>query len=202
VGSGSVRKIWPNDQGLVKIPGVGFARHVIGYRAVPVIRQGAALSYDINFWKLERPLIIAPVDIYRRLCKGEHVDGLAALPVSEICGQIQTTFPAFDPAKGFSTFRIAGGSIEASWSEQHFRFDLRGDWNSEAQSIVEIMAAFHCPLFDPQVNERYDANGGMTFRESPSFVKPRSSAKFAEVSAKAATMEKLRLEVLARIKGK
>lgn len=160
------------------------------------------MSYDINFWRLDHPLKQAPVDIYRSLCQGEIVDGLASLPVAEIHSQLRQAFPEFDPSKKFPTFRTSVGSIEVSWSNYHFRFDLRGDYGPEAQTIVEIMAGFRCPLFDPQLNQRYDSKEGMAVGESPKFNKKPSGPKAAEFAAKAAELQKLRLEVLARIKNK
>jgi hypothetical protein len=130
------------------------------------------------------------------------VDGLASLPVADICSQLGKAFPKFDTSKKFPTFRTSGGSIEVSWSNYYFRFDLRGDCGTEAQTIIETMAGFECPLFDPQLNQRYDSKEGMAVGKSPEFNKKPSSPKGADFAAKAAELQKLRLEVLARIQNK
>jgi hypothetical protein len=64
------------------------------------------------------------------------------------------------------------------------------------------MARFHCPLYDPQIDRRFDANKGMALGEPPNFLKQPSGAKYAAAAASAAALEKLRLEALTRIQSK
>jgi len=49
------------------------------------------MSYDINFWKLERPLSDPPVVIYRRVCRASPSMGLLHCQ-SKICA---TRFGSF-----------------------------------------------------------------------------------------------------------
>lgn len=158
------------------------------------------MSYDIIFWKLEQPLSVPPVEIYRKLCQGQKVDGLSALPVNAICMRIKNLFAGFDPREKFPLIRTSTCSIEASWSSQHFRFDLRGDWGSVPQEIVQIMAEFECPMYDPQIDKRYDAQQGLCLGDLPNFTKPNSGSRANGIRAKAAELEALRQQVLLRIK--
>ena len=125
------------------------------------------MSYDINFWRQERPLAAPPEDIYAKLCDGEPVPGLRTLPKAEVLARIKQVFPAFDPSESFPLIGTADGSIEVSWSDQHFRFDLHGESESAAQKLADIMREFDCPMYDPQINTRYDADNGMSVGEAP-----------------------------------
>jgi hypothetical protein len=128
------------------------------------------MSYDINFWKQERPLDLSDQEIYERLCARSSVEGLAKLPVDRILAQLRDAFPEFDPEEKFPLVSLDEGSIEFSWSDQHFRFDLRGDMGAcHKNRLVGIMAEHGCPMYDPQVGKRYDAEGGTKAGELPTF---------------------------------
>src|SRR5215469_10747766 len=102
------------------------------------------MSYDINFWKQERPLDLSAQEIYERLSSGEKAEGLAKLPVPQIHQRLKEAFPSFDPNEKFPLVRTSQGSIEFGWSDYHFRFDIRGEAGSDCQKLVNIMADFGC----------------------------------------------------------
>ena len=138
------------------------------------------MSYDISFWKQERPLSLSAQEIYERLSGGDEVvEGLAKLPVPQIHLRLKEAFPEFDPAESFPTVRIPRGSIEFSWSDYHFRFDIRGEIGGECQQLVNIMADFDCPMYDPQEGRRYDSEGTARPSEKcrPSRIRRRSSER-------------------------
>jgi hypothetical protein len=142
------------------------------------------VSYDISFWKQERPLGIPPAEIYGALCRGEPVPGLAKLPVDQILQRLNQVFPAFDPSERFPLVRTSKGSIEFSWSDQHFRFDLRGICG-ECQKLADLMREFDCPMYDPQENRRYDAEQGMGLGVAPRFEVPPTSEQAERIIAEA-----------------
>jgi hypothetical protein len=131
-------------------------------------QEGGILSYDINFWKQERPLPLSPEEVYSRLNKREPVEGIAKLPVDEILARLKSAFPDFDPTVRFPDVRTSKGSIEFFWSEYHFRFDIRGICG-DCQKLVDIMRDFDCPMYDPQANKRYDSQDGTALGEAPPF---------------------------------
>lgn len=149
------------------------------------------MSYDINFWKQERSLPLSAEQIYGRLCKREAVDGLARLPVDSILARLRERFPGFDPKADFPDVDVDGGNIEFIWSDQHFRFDLRGDVPAaDRNALVQIMRDFGCPLYDPQVNQRYDADSGASPADAPAFEDATPEQK--------AQMEKIKTDLLAK----
>lgn len=131
------------------------------------------MSYDINFWKQERSLDLSPEEIYGELCEERTVDGLATLPVDEILGQLRAAYPDFDPSEDFPGISSDEWSMEVTWSDQHFRFDLRGEVPAADQNrLIEMMAAHGCPMYDPQQDVRYDTEGGTALGELPVMTDP------------------------------
>ena len=149
------------------------------------------MSYDINFWKQERQLNLSPEEIYGKLCKGEVVEGLAKLPVEQIHAKLKQAFPDYE-AQRWSTVQTSEGSIEFSWSDYHFRFDIRGICG-ECQKLVDVMRDFGCPMYDPQVNKRYDSEGGIGLGDAPKFEDTTPEQK--------AEMERIKREALAKFSG-
>ena len=144
------------------------------------------MSYDINFWKQERPLALSAQEIYERLNKKEPVEGLAKLPVDEILARLKTAFPDFDPSESFPLARTSEGSIEFFWSDQHFRFDIRGICG-DCQMLVDIMTDFDCPMYDPQEGKRHDSQNGTALGEKPTFedTTPEQRAEIERIKAEA-----------------
>jgi hypothetical protein len=64
------------------------------------------------------------------------------------------------------------------------------------------MSGFDCPMFDPQISRRYDAEGGTALGEIPNFIRPRTGINAARWAEQAAALEQLRQQVLARIEDK
>jgi hypothetical protein len=150
------------------------------------------LSYDINFWKQERPLALSAQEIYERLNKKEPVEGLAKLPVDAILARLKTAFPDFDPSESFPLARTSDGSIEFFWSDQHFRFDIRGICG-DCQKLVDIMTEFDCPMYDPQEGKRHDSQNGTALGEKPKFEDTTPEQK--------AEIERIKAEFLGKMSG-
>ncbi len=128
------------------------------------------MSYDINFWKQEGPLELSAQEIYERLSQEERVTGVANLPVTKILVALKETFPDFNHEEDFPLVSIGEGSIEFSWTDQFFRFDIRGEIGAKYENIlVKTMAQFNCPMYDPQEGKRYDKANGMELGELPKF---------------------------------
>lgn len=120
------------------------------------------------------------------------MDGLARLPVDAILARLQQQFPQFDPKAKFPDVDVENGNIEFGWSDQHFRFDLRGEVSAaDRKALVRIMHEFGCPLYDPQVNKRYDAADGTTIGQTPAFEGPTPVQR--------EQMEKLKADMMAKL---
>lgn len=149
------------------------------------------MSYDINFWKQSQPLEMPPSEIYGTLCNGDTVEGLEALPIDTIYERIRAAFPSFDPKEDFPVIEFEHCGIEVSSSPQHVRFDIRGDIGSETNRLIEILAEFGCPLYDPQIDQRFDQNDGVDLGVPPKFEDMTDEQRAAQKQAMDAAMQRL-----------
>lgn len=115
------------------------------------------MSYDLNFWKLKRPTDGTNQEIYERLSDGEKVDGLEELPITKINIQINKEFKT---AKWTQldelNWESEKGSFQIFTTPQFYRVDCYGMAGEDMNKIIEILAKFDCPLFDPQTGVRYE----------------------------------------------
>ena len=150
------------------------------------------MSYDINFWNQERALELSAQEIYERLSDGADVDGLASLPLDAINTRLQEHFSDFDPSDDFPMISLDDGSIEFLGSRQCYRFDFRGDVKAkDKNAIVRIMADYECPMYDPQIGQRYDTGDGTGLGELPVFEDPTPE--------QVAEMERIKSEFMSQL---
>jgi hypothetical protein len=120
------------------------------------------MSYELIFWHQTPAQTKSPL----AGTDGQHADGLTELPVEEILSSVMRHFPGTKselnrPAEWLSWVSSNGrDSFEVTWSRQHFRIDCRRLHSDHMNQLVEIGAEFGCPLFDPQINERFNQAAG------------------------------------------
>jgi len=123
------------------------------------------MSYDLVFWRQEPAMSADPNTTYAALNEGASVDGLVPIPSEELIGDLSLAFPTAVRERNGSgewlTWVSADGqdSFEAVWSRQHMTVTCRYLHSDDMNRIVDIGIAHACPLFDPQVNERFAFDG-------------------------------------------
>ena len=113
------------------------------------------MSFDLLFWR-QGENGGSPEEIAAALSDGRAVDGLAPLPVDQIMARVKASFPLL--TDGGLTFweGDADGVFEVHRSPQHVHFCCRQLVSDHCNALIGIMAGFECPLYDPQVNQRFD----------------------------------------------
>ena len=121
-----------------------------------------AMSYDLVFWRQLPDLSLSPVEITRQLCEQEQqVDGLVELPVGEIVREVEAAFPNITTDGGLTYWEGGDdGMFEIYTSSQHVHFCCRQLLTDHCNTLIEILNRFECPLYDPQVDERFGPAGG------------------------------------------
>jgi len=116
------------------------------------------MSYDLDFWKYKKGVSLDNQTVYlKACCDGENVDGLEDLPIDEILKKIDETFSSWEKLDKESYENSSGeGAFQIETTPQSVRFDCYGVTEDDMNLIIEIMYDFGCPLYDPQVPERYD----------------------------------------------
>ncbi|MBT8416877.1 MAG: hypothetical protein KJO42_05490 [Silicimonas sp.] len=94
------------------------------------------------------------LNIYRQLCGGMAPVGLAALPIDEIKSRLPDILAGWR-AVGDS-FERADAAIQCTITPVWTRFDLYGKWTGDdANTLIDLMQGYGCPLFDPQKQTRF-----------------------------------------------
>lgn len=121
------------------------------------------MSYDLYFWRYEDEAAHPPgkrehfVAHCHALAKGEAPQGIATLPQREVVESVVATLKAAGWSQdGIFFENTSGAVIELCADDHHASFSLRGPWQgNDANFLIDIMKDFDCPLFDPQVGERF-----------------------------------------------
>lgn len=113
------------------------------------------MSYDLNFWNEPEDFKLAPLDVYRSLSDGLPVEGLSQIDVSGFYKRIIQEFPGTEESNGFLDWEGEENSFQVFSSSQHVRVDCYGTLGEWMNVFIDIGKEFGCPLYDPQINERF-----------------------------------------------
>ena len=120
------------------------------------------MSYDLVFWRQERPLDDDAQSIYERLCEDEDIDGLAVLPLADIKRRFAELFPGIEDDGAELNWEGDEGAMQVAWTPdpiRHVHVTLYGCSGDEAERVVRIAHEFGCPVYDPQAGETYEPGG-------------------------------------------
>ena len=115
------------------------------------------MSVDLNFWKYKQGISLNHQDVYQAACcNGEIIKGLRELPIADIIARIKEVFSHWNYQQE-NTFESDGtGAFEIFTTSQIIRFDCYGMDANDMNRLIDIMLKFGCPLYDPQINTRFD----------------------------------------------
>ncbi len=114
------------------------------------------MSIDLNFWKYREGVYLDNEAVYQAACcEMEAVEGLEALPLEDILGEIEAAFPEWTAPDPTSRQR-GGGSFEILALPQAIRFDCYSMEQADMKRFSTLMSRFGCPLYDPQQGVRFD----------------------------------------------
>lgn len=115
------------------------------------------MSRHLVFWKYEDGTYLNNQKVYEGFCNGEKtIDGLDALPVSDILNRVNEAFGDYDKPDEYN-YESSKGSFTISHTEQIVLFDC--SWSmllTELNRIIDLMLEFDCPYYDPQIETRFD----------------------------------------------
>lgn len=123
------------------------------------------MGYQLAFWQCEVGRSPDSRSTFDALMNGGTVDGVVSLPTEQIIGAILAAFPTAvrepnGPSSEWIDWTSEGGraSFQIEWSPTHVLAELRPLDNDVANALIDVMAGFRCPLFDPQTGERFDSS--------------------------------------------
>ena len=85
------------------------------------------------------------------------IEGLEELPVQVILNRIASVFSKWEKVDDKSWKNNQGvGAFHVRTTPQSIKIDCYGTQGKTMDTLVNLMDEFKCPLYDPQVPERYD----------------------------------------------
>ncbi len=118
------------------------------------------MSYDLNFWKYKTGVSQNHQDVYEKLSDGQNVDELEELPIPELLKRVNDVFLSAGWEKlDESNWESDKGAFQIYTTPQFFRIDCYGMEGADMNHFIDIAKEFGCPLYDPQVGERFDDKG-------------------------------------------
>lgn len=114
------------------------------------------MSMHLAFWKYNDGIYLDNQEVYERSCvEEESVEGLSILPIGEILKKVSEVFSDYDNLGDYN-FESSKGLFTVFTTDCFVLFDCRGMFATELNKIIDIMAEFDCPLYDPQITTRFD----------------------------------------------
>ncbi|MEP6929942.1 MAG: hypothetical protein ABI850_08015 [Flavobacterium sp.] len=113
--------------------------------------------YELLFWKYTDEIYLNHHEVYEALVEEQEVEGLEKLPVDVIMNRIRSVFSQWEKVDENSWKNTSGkGAFQVITTPQSVRIDCYGTEGNTMNQLVSLMEEFKCPLYDPQVPERYD----------------------------------------------
>ncbi|TRX01001.1 hypothetical protein [Flavobacterium gawalongense] len=113
--------------------------------------------YELLFWRYQDGIYLNHHLVYEAIIEEQEVEGLEELPVTVILNRINTLFSQWEKVDDNSWKNNKGkGAFQIKTTPQSIQIDCYGTEGKIMNQLVDALAEFNCPLYDPQVPERYD----------------------------------------------
>ncbi len=119
--------------------------------------QKKTFMYELLFWNYQEGIYLNHHLVYEAIADGELVEGLEELPIEVILNRITKVFAIWEKVDNSSWKNPSGnGAFHIRTTTQSIKIDCYGTEGKTMDKLVDIMEEFKCPLYDPQVPERFD----------------------------------------------
>ena len=113
--------------------------------------------YELVFWRYLEGFYLNHQEVYEAIIEQQEVAGLEQLPTIVILNRINSVFSKWDKVDENSWKNPNGkGAFQVEATPQSIQIDCYGTEGKTMNLLVDTLAEFKCPLYDPQVPERYD----------------------------------------------
>ena len=113
--------------------------------------------YELLFWKYSEGIYLNHHIVYEALMEEETVEGLETLPVGVILNRIASVFSKWERVDENSWKNPNGkGAFQVKTTSQSVQIDCYGTEGKSMDILVGVLDEYKCPLYDPQIPERYD----------------------------------------------
>ncbi|CAD0006611.1 hypothetical protein [Flavobacterium chungangense] len=113
--------------------------------------------YELLFWRYLDEIYLNNQEVYEALLEKKEVEGLEILPIQLILNRISSVFSEWEKVDENSWQNNTGkGAFQVINTPQSIKIDCYGTEGKTMNKLVDLLEEFKCPLYDPQVPERYD----------------------------------------------
>lgn len=113
--------------------------------------------YELVFWNYQDGIYLNNHLVYEAILEKQHIEGLEALPTVIIINRIASLFSTWERVDENSWKNNNGpGAFHVSTTSHSIKIDCYGTEGKAMDIMVNALEEFKCPLYDPQVPERYD----------------------------------------------
>ena len=115
------------------------------------------MSMDLNFWRYKKGAVHDHRKVYETACcDRDLVEDLESLPTEKILEKIAEVFSDWTQLDEKTYEKEPQGAFSVFTTSQIVRFDCYGMDGNNMNKLIDMMLEFGCPLYDPQINERFD----------------------------------------------
>ena len=110
---------------------------------------------EFGFWKYKNNAYLDNQEVYENLSNGNHVEGLECLPVQQILLDFENVFAGWEELSPLD-YESLNGSFQIFTTPQFVRVDCYSMSEIHINKVMDILLNHNCPLYDPQILERFD----------------------------------------------
>lgn len=115
------------------------------------------MGYDLSFWKYKADIYLDNQEVYEHCLEDESVDGLEDLPIKNIVKDISTAFSDWTKLGEFDFENPNGrGTFGIITTHQFVKVEAYGMSEDDMNKFIDVLLKYNCPLYRPQVPQRYD----------------------------------------------
>ncbi len=116
------------------------------------------MGMDFVFWKYKKGIAHNDNKIYElACCDGQTAEELEILPIDKILNKVADVFSDWTKVQTHTYEKEDNGAFEIFTTAQIVRFDCYGMQESSINTLIDILLDFGCPLYDPQISQRFDS---------------------------------------------
>ncbi len=113
--------------------------------------------YELLFWKYKEGIYLNHHEVYEALDDNEEVEGLEKLPTDVILNRINSVFSKWERVDANSWKNNDGpGAFYVKTTPNSVKIECYGTVGTTMDKLVDVLDEYKCPLYDPQVPQRYD----------------------------------------------
>lgn len=112
-------------------------------------------GHELGFWKQPPGFDLDPKIVFATLRDGNHVDGLATLPLREMIEAIAAAFTGWNRIDTLDWEADSGEAFQLFTTPQFLSADCYSMSGEDRNRIIDVALKFECPPYDTTIDQRF-----------------------------------------------